>query len=93
MCLVKKENIPLLGTIADTVQRCDHPRVDDEARQKLIKSARKKIFGRERYVVKSIAGIEPLLKPQSYVPIEVSVYPLGIGSSCSSMPIECIFEA
>jgi hypothetical protein len=45
LCLVKKKNLDQMGTPQDMAFRDEHPRIDNEARQKSILQAREVIRG------------------------------------------------
>jgi hypothetical protein len=75
-CKIAKEDIPNLGTPADTAVRVEQVRRDDTARREKVSKARKLIY-EDGYVVNS-AKVEELLKPESLVPTEVRVVSEGI---------------
>jgi len=69
-CLVKKVDVPKMGTKSDMTRREATARVDDDARRWNIKRARKLIF--EKGVRIEGKHIRDLLGPQSLVPTRVS---------------------
>jgi hypothetical protein len=69
-CKVAKEDIHLLGTPEDMKTRKEGRRVDTLARQQLVNNAQELI--RDGYTVDSKDHVEPLLKPDGYVPTQVS---------------------
>ncbi|KAF8204209.1 hypothetical protein K438DRAFT_1964576 [Mycena galopus ATCC 62051] len=67
-CKIVKEDIPNLGTPADTAVRVEQVRRDDATRRKKVPQARKYIY-EDGYVVNS-TKVDDLLKPESLVPTE-----------------------
>lgn len=72
-CFVRHDDLGQLGTPADLEIR-DAVRRDDNARQQLVESARRKVF--EDKVVVNNKNVEAMLKPQSLHPIMVRSNPL-----------------
>ena len=71
-CLVKKDDIGNLGTMADHAVRTCDTRLDNTARQDKVMKARELIY-EGGYVVNS-EHVENLLKDQSLVPTVVREY-------------------
>lgn len=68
-CLIPKSEFPNLGLPEDQERRNELKRVDNPARNHLVTQARSIIFTDGRAV--TYQSVEKLMKPQSYVPIEV----------------------
>lgn len=68
-CLVRKDQISLLGTKADRQRRVQSAREDSERRQAKVSSARRFIY--ERGLNVNSTRVEAILKPTSLVPTVV----------------------
>jgi hypothetical protein len=71
-CKILKEDIPNLGTPADVTVRVEDIRRDNATRREKVAEARKFIY-EGGYVVNS-NKVDDLLKPESLVPTEVSLF-------------------